>query len=112
MAGVISVQKVTGSVSTVVPGRAPAGGEDETSQDRQAVVTPLGRQLSLHLPAPCFSVQTGNASAKLLPTLGNLKKQEKSSCEASRFHFSDSNGDTSLKIKILTLKSYHSKCQV
>lgn len=99
MAGVVSVQKVTGSVSTVVPGRAPAGGEDEASQDCQAVVAPLGWQLSLHLPAPRFSVQTGNASAKLLPTLGNLKKQEKSSCEASRFHFSDRGGDASLYFK-------------
>ena len=74
VAGVVSVEQVTGSIPPAVPGRAAPSSEDEAPQHGQAVVAPLGRQLRLHRPASCFSVQPAHVGAQLLPPLRHLQQ--------------------------------------
>lgn len=75
VARVISVQQVTGSISSVVPRRAAASSEDEAPQHGQAVVAPLGWQLRLQLPASRLAIEPTNGAAQLLAALKHLDVQ-------------------------------------
>lgn len=73
---VVSVQQVTGSLSSVVPAGAAARSVNEPPQHRQAMVAPLRRQLGLHLPDSRLAVESTDFGAQLLPALEHLNREE------------------------------------